>query len=287
MTSDVKQKAESAEGLDDLKDRTDFNGWALGDETPSAERQRELLLWAEHRLNVDVHEWAEENAALRRAYLASQPEQPALAEPLIDEAAYLEHLRQMRDEVGPEIERDLREQSRAAFRLRLGQPEPPALAAVGEEPIGTATKHGLALLYDGKIHDILMGPKGTFRPENEVALYTTPLPSPDVAALQTQAAKDVLAERQRQVTAEGWTPEHDDEHDNGELAKAAACYAIGRPEIRRLVDVGTPDVVSFVMQIWPWSTAWWKPTNPRRNLVKAAALILAEIERLDRADASK
>ena len=34
----------------------------------------------------------------------------------------------------------------------------------------------------------------------------------------TTAARDVLAERQRQVTAEDWTPEHDDEHNGGELA---------------------------------------------------------------------
>ena len=29
--------------------------------------------------------------------------------------------------------------------------------------------------------------------------------------------------------------------------------------------------------------AWFKPTTPRRDLVKAGALIIAEIERLDRA----
>jgi hypothetical protein len=34
---------------------------------------------------------------------------------------------------------------------------------------------------------------------------------------------------------------------------------------------------------WPWDLKWWKPTTPRRDLVKAAALIVAEIERLDRA----
>ncbi|MNY70647.1 hypothetical protein D3C86_2088230 [compost metagenome] len=35
---------------------------------------------------------------------------------------------------------------------------------------------------------------------------------------------------------------------------------------------------------WPWSEDWWKPSpEPRRNLVKAGALILADIERLDRA----
>ena len=36
------------------------------------------------------------------------------------------------------------------------------------------------------------------------------------------AILDVVAERQRQKTIEGWTPEHDDEHCNGELA-------MGRP----------------------------------------------------------
>lgn len=35
--------------------------------------------------------------------------------------------------------------------------------------------------------------------------------------------------------------------------------------------------------VWPWDWAWWKPKNPRRDLVRAAALIIAEIERLDRA----
>jgi len=35
--------------------------------------------------------------------------------------------------------------------------------------------------------------------------------------------------------------------------------------------------------VWPWGGFTWKPTTPRRDLVKAAALILAEIERLDRA----
>ncbi|MEB3421767.1 hypothetical protein VK682_24660 [Salipiger manganoxidans] len=37
------------------------------------------------------------------------------------------------------------------------------------------------------------------------------------------------------------------------------------------------------LQLWPWDRKWWKPTTPRRDLVKAGALIVAEIERLDRA----
>lgn len=86
------------------------------------------------------------------------------------------------------------------------------------------------------------------------------------------AARDVLAERREQITREGWTPEHDDTHSNGALAAAAACYARG--EI--IVDAGK-------QMLWPWHPRWWKPGNRRRELVKAGALILAEIERLDRA----
>ena len=90
---------------------------------------------------------------------------------------------------------------------------------------------------------------------------------------RTPAALDVLAERRRQVEAEGWTPEHDDEHTGFELARAGACYA----------EYGNwPAHSEIPPNSWPWSAAWWKPTSYRQNLVKAAALILAEIERLDR-----
>ncbi|ENZ7751195.1 ead/Ea22-like family protein [Klebsiella pneumoniae] len=90
----------------------------------------------------------------------------------------------------------------------------------------------------------------------------------------TAAAAAVLAERKRQVAAEGWTPGHDDEYEHGELADAAGCYALSS----ELFDcAGEPP------RPWPWPDEWWKPTNRRRDLVKAGALILAEIERLDRA----
>lgn len=95
--------------------------------------------------------------------------------------------------------------------------------------------------------------------------------------VQTQAARDVLAERQRQVNAEGWTPEHDDEHEEGELAAAAGCYAIwgwGGHAFSQAGDEPKP---------WPWNRTWRKPSTLRRHCVKAAALLLAEIERIDRA----
>lgn len=113
-----------------------------------------------------------------------------------------------------------------------------------------------------------------------------PICSPATAACPseqgaTEAGRDVLAERRRQVEAEGWTPEHDDQYDNGELSRAAAAYAhhSTRPKDRRhsMAEVGAWP------SYWPWDVKWWKPTEPRRDLVKAGALILAEIERLDRA----
>lgn len=98
------------------------------------------------------------------------------------------------------------------------------------------------------------------------------------------AVRDVLAERNRQVAQEGWTEEHDDEHTQAEIAQAAACYALAgtSADEAQYIHGRWKDVRDL---FWPrsWTRAWWKPTNRRRNLVKAGALILAEIERLDRA----
>ncbi len=90
---------------------------------------------------------------------------------------------------------------------------------------------------------------------------------------ETAAARDVLTERRRQIEAEGWTPEHDNVHSGGQIAAAAACYAAATL---------SPDC-DVSAWLWPWGAEWWKPSDPRRNLVKAGALILAEIERRDRA----
>jgi hypothetical protein len=95
----------------------------------------------------------------------------------------------------------------------------------------------------------------------------------------SQAIEDVVFERERQKTVERWSKEHDDQHVNGELARAAACYAYeaGRTDYQRDIDGNEPPMM------WPWSAEWWKPTNRRRDLIKAGAMILAEIERIDRA----
>lgn len=108
------------------------------------------------------------------------------------------------------------------------------------------------------------------------------------------ALHDIIEERGRQIAAEGWTREHDDEHINGEMARAAAAYAyagsLTTTMLRgRLTDTSTygSTVRSIIEGIWPWGMKWWKPKNPRYDLVRAGALIVAEIERIDRANSPK
>lgn len=91
----------------------------------------------------------------------------------------------------------------------------------------------------------------------------------------SKALQDVASERGRQITDEGWTPEHDDHHVHGELAKAGACYALEHRGWQ-----------GFTHE-WPWEGRWWKLKDRRSNLVRGAALIIAEIERLDRKEAQQ
>lgn len=87
----------------------------------------------------------------------------------------------------------------------------------------------------------------------------------------------IAKERARQISQEGWTPEHDDKYESGQLAKAAACYSI--PNVLEYLPSGG---MSLLMRIWPGKMQNWKPTpnNRIRELTKAGALIAAEIDRL-------
>lgn len=84
----------------------------------------------------------------------------------------------------------------------------------------------------------------------------------------TDALCDVIAERQRQISVKGWTPEHDDTYIGCELAAAAISY------------IEPVEAENY----WPadWHDGSFRPSDYRRNLVKATALLVAELERLDR-----
>lgn len=91
----------------------------------------------------------------------------------------------------------------------------------------------------------------------------------------------IAHERARQINMEGWTAKHDDEHSNGEMAAAAAAYIIHTKEARHLA--GTVDYLNASpVDEWPWGEEWWKPKTPLADLIRAGALIAAEIDRLQR-----
>lgn len=91
-------------------------------------------------------------------------------------------------------------------------------------------------------------------------------------------ARLIAEERGRQTTVEGWTAEHDNQHTGGELALAAVAYA-------------SPNAFGMYAHppaMWPWGRGWWKPSDDRvRDLVKAGALIAAEIDRLIRVKSTR
>jgi hypothetical protein len=95
----------------------------------------------------------------------------------------------------------------------------------------------------------------------------------------SMGASLISGERERQLSGEGWTGAHDDEYTHGELIDAAYCY-LTPPEWRDEASL-TP---GGVPSAWPFSPERWKPTpeDRERELVKAGALIAAEIDRMRR-----
>lgn len=93
-----------------------------------------------------------------------------------------------------------------------------------------------------------------------------------------QVLREVFTERERQIVHEGFDASHDDDHGDGQLCRAAMGYC--QSASTSLSD--TSVLAKKPPAYWPWLPTWWKPKTPRRDLIRAAALIVAEIERLDR-----
>lgn len=106
------------------------------------------------------------------------------------------------------------------------------------------------------------------------------------AKTQSQAMNGVqliAAERTRQIEDEGYDARHDDKLKGFKMARAADSYitAVTNPD-EDCDENGKPRPCFD----WPFAKKRWKPANdPVRNLVKAGALIAAEIDRLLRASA--
>lgn len=100
---------------------------------------------------------------------------------------------------------------------------------------------------------------------------------------KSAGAAYIMAERNRQIEKEGWTPEHDDQWKDGELSRAAICYVMW-DIVKDSMIVKARETIQLW---WPWDWEWWKPKSQRGNLIRAGALIAAEIDRLNRLSSTK
>jgi hypothetical protein len=96
--------------------------------------------------------------------------------------------------------------------------------------------------------------------------------------VRTKAEQDVLAEREKQRAK--WTVAHDDKHDDGAVAAAGAMLAW--PDGYWFYDQSDADKCCIPSPGWAYDILKKHEHDRRQQLVIAAALLLAEIERLDR-----
>jgi hypothetical protein len=94
---------------------------------------------------------------------------------------------------------------------------------------------------------------------------------------------DMIArERNRQILSKGFDAEHDSEFVNGELVLAALYYALPKDGI--VFESDRDSSIEFCLvpdMMYPetWSERWMNRDGTIRDLVKAGALIAAEIDR--------
>lgn len=103
-------------------------------------------------------------------------------------------------------------------------------------------------------------------------IYVTYCPHDDIMP-SLSVGEEFEAEYYRQINQEGYDFAHDDAYNEGQLALAAVAYAM--PEwLNEWMDKND-------IKIWPFEG---RPNfkDRRRDLVRAGALLIAEIARLDR-----
>jgi hypothetical protein len=98
-----------------------------------------------------------------------------------------------------------------------------------------------------------------------------------------QAALAMVLEARKHQIDIGYTPSSDDLLDSGELGRAVAAYAYRGAQTPYGLVYGDGDPPPT----WPFAAAMWNPKSNKEDLARAAALIMAEIERLLRAEEKK
>jgi hypothetical protein len=143
------------------------------------------------------------------------------------------------------------------------EPAAPAPGAVAFDPASGESKTGVVLV-GGQDLGARIAAALSAAPELQVVIEAA-----------GEVAAEVFVERLRQIVEEGHSVEHDDAYTDYQLPRAAVCYAIR--------GAGLPPHKAPLY--WPWNPATFKPAGDDRDLIKAAALILAELQRRQRARA--
>lgn len=91
----------------------------------------------------------------------------------------------------------------------------------------------------------------------------------------------VLRERERQICGEKLDAEHDDQWIDGELVGAALAYGFSSLASVQ-PDIDQDDADALIADLWPEEMPPIKRKESDRDLERAAALLLAELDRRDR-----
>lgn len=148
--------------------------------------------------------------------------------------------------------------------------DPPAQCA--GEPVAWMTHHDEPMLFPTAAEAAAYCEDD----EQPVPLFRSPAQAVDLGT----GVKAIAAERERQLQAEGFTRDGDQQYRRGELAKAATAYV----QLAAMdLEAGTRNHIAWrePAAVWPWAPEWWKPVDARRDLVRAGALIAAQIDAID------
>jgi hypothetical protein len=173
------------------------------------------------------------------------------------------------------------------FRIMLDEHEAALMAPQAADAKAEPLRDREALAY--KIENILDDTLSIDLTDEEIigigpACYTIAdvvLTTAPTAVDRTAVIEEVIAERGRQI-AKGYDADHDDAHYDGSIATAAAVYALHPFAWHLVITEGSKRRLLSLADFWPWEWSQFEPADERRNLVRSAAMIIAEIERLDR-----
>lgn len=222
-------------------------------------------------------EWSQGWNACRDAMLRGEGEalaarQPETDEQYADEQALIDHLDSLMDDGGQGGEKWEPAQAAIAGIIAARQPVGELTDTEIDARLNTLYR---ALVASGQHNGGMSGVAW------DRAVFRMASGQPAQAVDLGTGVKAIAAERERQLQAEGFTRDSDRQYQRGELAKAATAYV--QLAAMDLAAGGTRDHIAWhgPAAVWPWAPEWWKPVDARRDLVRAGALIAAQIDLID------